>query len=145
MYQDLRPCGRKREGGAKFPRWQCHEQPHPISNSVLPGCGRSSKFSRQAVNVDQKSRLRFYPPKIRKLRLFYCVMLDASVSPEDADPLHFGTISVPQNAQYLIAVTLGGCETGDYIGCPEEFQEISTRWVEEPENWAGLVRFVTKT
>jgi hypothetical protein len=31
-------------------------------------------------------------------------MLDASDNPEDADPLHFGTISSPENAQSLIAV-----------------------------------------
>lgn len=51
-------------------------------------------------------------------------MLDASVIPEDADPLHFGTISVPRNAQSLIAVTLGVCETGDYIGDAAKFQDI---------------------
>jgi hypothetical protein len=35
---------------------------------------------------------------------FYCTILDASVQPEDADPLHLGTNSVPENAPSLLAV-----------------------------------------
>jgi hypothetical protein len=45
----------------------------------------------------------FYPPKPH-VAAFLVHILDASVNPEDADPLHFGTISVPENAQSLIAV-----------------------------------------
>jgi hypothetical protein len=51
-------------------------------------------------------------------------MLDASGRPEDADPLHFRTISDPENAPSLIAVIYGLSETPDYTGRTSRTPEI---------------------
>ena len=92
-----------RASDEEYPVWQSPKLRHLISNNASPECGQFSEFARQAVDVYQKSRLRFYPPK-PQLRSILVQILDASVNPRDADPLHFGTFSVPGNAQSLIAV-----------------------------------------
>jgi hypothetical protein len=99
----LRPFDRTRAGGGECPVWQSPKQPHPISNNASPECGQSSKSARPTVNVYQKSRLRFLLQN-RVLRPFLVHSLDASVNPRDADPLQFGTISIPETVRRLIVV-----------------------------------------
>ena len=80
-----------RAGDGEYPVWQSPKARRPISNSVWPECGQFSEFARPAVNVYQKSRLRFSPPKPH-IAVILVHILDAPVNPEDADPLHLGTI-----------------------------------------------------
>jgi hypothetical protein len=103
MCPGLHPFDHKRASDARYLVSRSQGLLHLVSNSALPECGQSLEFVRQAVSVDQKSRLRFILQN-RKLRLFLVHSLDAPVKPEDAEQLHFGTISVPENALRCIAV-----------------------------------------
>ena len=103
----LHPFDHRRAGDGEYLVWQSQKPPHPVSNNASPECGQSSKFARPTVNVYQKSRLRFLLQS-RMLRPFLVQILDASVNPEDADRLHFGTISVPEKCTVPDSCHLGG-------------------------------------
>jgi len=88
-----------REDAGESLVWLFLKPRHSTSNNALLEYDQFSEFARPAVNVYQKSRLRFILQKTAFAAMFLVHILDASSKLEDADLLHFGTISVPGHAQ----------------------------------------------